>query len=123
MCLFDMIGGSVGWEKYSSGKSDNFISYIEKGISDERRKDDFLSYVDNPDKSFGVFDGNGLLKPKDKKELRKKLKSTESIIYDAVISLESAYGKECLYSNDRAMELINKVFPKFLKDAGFAPIG
>lgn len=113
--------GSLGWEKYSSSKKDDFINYIEKGISDDKKQDDFLSYVGNPEKSFGVFSQNRLLNAKDKKELREKLRSTKSIIWDAVISLESAYGKEYLYSNDRAMEMVNKVFPRFLKEAGFDP--
>lgn len=105
---------------YSSGSNNDYIGYVAKGIT-ESRTYDYVSYMDDNDKSSGVFDSNGLLSKQDIKVLRKMLRETKSCIWDMVISFEELFGKEHLFHYEQAIGLLNNILPKFFKSANLNP--
>lgn len=105
---------------YSSSSCNDYIGYVSKGIT-ESRTYDYVSYMDDNDKSSGVFDSNGLLSKQDIKSLRKMLKETKSCIWDMVISFEELFGKEHLFHFEQAIGLLNNILPKFFKSANLNP--
>lgn len=105
---------------YSSGSNNDYIGYVSKGIT-ESRTYDYVSYMDDNDKSSGVFDSNGLLSKQDIKVLRKMLRETKSCIWDMVISFEELFGKEHLFHYEQAIGLLNNILPKFFKSANLNP--
>ena len=105
---------------YSSSSGNDYIGYVSKGIT-ESRTYDYVSYMDDNDKSSGVFDSNGLLSKQDIKSLRKMLKETKSCIWDMVISFEELFGKEHLFHYEQAIGLLNNILPKFFKSANLNP--
>ncbi len=105
---------------YSSSSGNDYIGYVSKGIT-ESRTYDYVSYMDDNDKSSGVFDSNGLLSKQDIKALRKMLRETKSCIWDMVISFEELFGKEHLFHFEQAIGLLNNILPKFFKSANLNP--
>lgn len=105
---------------YSSSSGNDYIGYVSKGIT-EARTYDYVSYMDDNDKSSGVFDSNGLLSKQDVKALRKILRETKSCIWDMVISFEELFGKEHLFHYEQAIGLLNNILPKFFKSANLNP--
>ena len=105
---------------YSSTSGNDYIGYVSKGIT-EARTYDYVSYMDDNDKSSGVFDNNGLLSKQDIKSLRKMLRETKSCIWDMVISFEELFGKEHLFHYEQAIGLLNNILPKFFKSANLNP--
>ena len=107
---------STNRDFYSSSSGNDYIGYVSKGIT-ESRTYDYVSYMDDNDKSSGVFDSNGLLSKQDIKALRKMLRETKSCIWDMVISFEELFGKEHLFHYEQAIGLLNNILPKFFKSA------
>ena len=105
---------------YTSSSNNDYIGYVAKGIT-EARTYDYVSYMDDNDKSSGVFDSNGLLSKQDVKALRKMLRETKSCIWDMVISFEELFGKEHLFHYEQAIGLLNNLLPKFFKSANLNP--
>lgn len=105
---------------YSSSDGNDYIGYVSKGIT-ESRTYDYVSYMDDNDKSSGVFDSNGLLSKQYIKSLRKMLRETKSCIWDMVISFEALFGKEHLFHFEQAIGLLNNILPKFFKSANLNP--
>jgi len=105
---------------YSSSSGNDYIGYVSKGIT-EARTYDYVSYMDDNDKSSGVFDSNGLLSKQDIKVLRKMLRETRSCIWDMVISFEELFGKEHLFHYEQTIGLLNNILPKFFKSANLNP--
>lgn len=102
----------------SSTGGGDYMRYIATGIN-ETKEFDYLNYVGDNDKSFGVFNQNGYLTKEEIEEIRSKLRKTKSLIWDCLISLQEGYDKEHLRTGNDAIELMKDVFPKFLKNAGF----
>ena len=71
-------------EFLSCNGSYNYVSYIDIGSLDSVPKD-YTEYVGNSEKSCGVFSAKGLLSDDEKRELREKLRNTQSCIWDCVI--------------------------------------
>ncbi len=105
---------------YGSGQKDDYLDYMDKGIKSTQELD-YLEYTGNEEKSSGVFGANGILSKSDKKQLREKLRTTDSIIWDIIISFEEKYGDKNMYSTEQAQEMLRKVLPRFFKSAGFNP--
>ena len=105
---------------YSSSSGNDYIGYVSKGIT-EARTYYYVSYMDDNDKSSGVFDSNGLLSKQDIKALRKMLRETKSCIWDMVISFEQVFGKEHLFHFEQAIGLLNNILHKFFKSANLNP--
>lgn len=103
---------------YSSQKSNSdYLNYIDKGIKDGHPVD-YLAYSGNPEKSSGLFGPSGLLSFREKAKVRKKLRATDSQIWDCVISFEENFGKEHMKSYLDAKNLLNDELPNFLKSNG-----
>lgn len=107
---------------YDCNSKSDYIGYIDRGMDPKKSADyDYIRYVGNKDKSSGVFSQKGILSTEEKKELRIKLRTTKSNIWDMVISLETRFGKENMNSYEEASEMVRNVFPRFLKKSGFNP--
>lgn len=99
---------------YSSKNKDDYVGYISKGIKDNLPKD-YVDYMDNKEKTNGIFGKNGLMNKQDLSLLRKDLRNTKSVIWDGVISLKDGFGKKWCNSYEQALNLMKNEFPKFLK--------
>lgn len=77
---------------YSSAQKDDYLGYIDKGVQSTKAIN-YLDYTDDGEKSLGAFNAEGLLTKSQKKELREKLRTTQSCIWDMVVSFEESYGK------------------------------
>ncbi len=104
---------------YSSNVKDgsDYMNYIDDGIK-QGNGFDYIDYMGNTTKSSGVFSKNGLLTDKEKEEIRKLLRKTDSVIWDVVISFAEEYGKDKVKSYEDAMEIVKNNLPRFLKENG-----
>lgn len=101
---------------YSSCDSSNdYLNYVSTGAKSGKVRD-YLDYAGNEEKSSGAFSRNGLLTPKEKKDIREGLRSTKSQIWSCLLSFEEEFGKNHLKSWLDAKEIIEKEFPRFLKE-------
>ena len=108
--------GRKGYSFYSSKDTSNdYLSYVNNGVRQGKYRD-YIDYAGNEEKSSGAFSANGILTPKEKEEIRDKLKSTKAQIWSCLISFEEEYGKKHMKSYLDAKELIEEEFPKFLKE-------
>ena len=105
---------------YSSQKAKDYMNYIITGINDIKKMD-YVNYMENREKSRGIFNQNGLINNKQKAELRNKLRKTKSVIWDAVISFEEEFGKTWVNSYEQAYNLVKNELPKFFKRCGLNP--
>jgi hypothetical protein len=112
---------SEGRDFYSSSKKDDYLNYIDKGIKSDKAVRDYIDYAGNEEKSSGLFWENGMMSGADKKELRKKLRSTKSCIWDLVVSFEEDYGKRNLKTAEDAMEMLKANLPKLFKGMNLDP--
>ena len=103
---------------YSSSDKDDYIGYIDKGIK-SNKEIDYIDYAGDTLKSSGVFNQNGLLTKDEIKELRQRLRQHKGCIWDLVLSFEGEYGIKNCDDMNQAITMLNKVLPKFFKDAGF----
>ena len=102
---------------YTSNTSNNhdYLDYVTNGaLAGETY--DYIEYAGNKEKSEGVFGKDGLLTDLDKKNLRKELRNTKSVVWDGLISFTEEYGKERLLSYKDAEAIVKKYLPKLLKD-------
>lgn len=103
---------------YSCSGKQNYVSYINDGT---KNKLDYVAYSGDDEKSFGVFDQNGLLDKVQQAQLREKLRATKSNIWHGYISFTQEFGNEYMNGQEDAYRLIVTEFPKFLKRAGLNP--
>ena len=104
---------------YSSGQTEDYLRYVDKG--GKAGYADYLEYAGNNEKFRGVFGKDGILSAAQKKELRRALKTTDSVIWDMVVSFEEQYGKTHLKDANDARELLNALLNRFFKKAGLNP--
>ena len=102
---------------YDSSNKNDYLEYVSQGIN-QNKEIDYIDYSGDEEKSSGVFNQFGLLSKVDKKKLREKLRNSKSCIWDMVISFKGEFGLNNLKDYQDALELINKLFPKFIKDTG-----
>ena len=104
---------------YSSNQSngEDYMEYMDKGVK-AGEVYDYMSYAGNEEKSSGVFGKDGLLTEEQKKEIRKNLRETKSVIWDMIISFTEEYGNEHIKSYEDALEVVRKNLPKFFKNNG-----
>ena len=104
----------------SCNSSYNYVSYVDTGATNKVPKD-YEMYVGNKEKSCGAFSKNGLLTDKEKRELREMLRTTQSNIWDMVISFREDFGNAYCRDYDQAYEFCKSELPKFFKRAGLDP--
>lgn len=102
---------------YDSSDKNDYLEYVSQGIN-QNKVIDYIDYSGDEEKSSGVFNQLGLLSKVDKKKLREKLRNSNSCIWDVVISFKGEFGLNNLKDYQDALELINKIFPKFIKECG-----
>lgn len=105
---------------YDSNQKDDYLAYMDKGIK-SGESIDYLDYTGNEEKSSGVFNADGILSKADKKALREKLRKTDSIIWDIVISFEKEFGEQNVYNAEQAQALLKRVLPRFFRESGLKP--
>lgn len=104
----------------SCNGSYNYLSYIHTGSTEQAPKD-YEEYVGNKEKSCGVFNQNGLLNDEQIKELKQNLQTTQSVIWDIVISFREEFGNNYCRDYDQAYEFMKSEMTRFLKNAGLNP--
>lgn len=102
---------------YDSSDKNDYLEYVSQGIN-QNKVIDYIDYSGDEEKSSGVFNQFGLLSKVDKKKLREKLRTSNSCIWDMVISFKGEFGLNNLKDYQDALDLINKIFPKFIKECG-----
>ncbi|MDD3999288.1 MAG: relaxase MobL [Bacilli bacterium] len=107
-------------EYYSSNKAKDYLNYVMTGI-DEMKKLDYVEYMNNREKSRGVFNENGVLNSEDRKILREHLRTTNSVIWDCLITFTEEFGKKWCDCYGQAYNLMKNEFPKFLKSCELNP--
>ena len=105
---------------YSSNKAKDYINYISTGIAD-MKKMDYVAYMKDKEKSYGLFNQDGLISSEYTKGLRERLRVTNSVIWDCLITFEEKFGKTWCNSFEQAYELLKTELPKFFKRAGLKP--
>ena len=105
--------------KFYSCNSDNGYDYVNYVNTGSKHKEDYVEYSGDDEKSKGLFSINGKLSKKEKKELKKQLQATKSVIWDLVISFQPEFGQKYCNDYDSAYAILKTVMPKFLKRAGF----
>lgn len=95
----------------------NYVSYVDSGAEHDLPKD-YTEYVGNNEKSRGIFNQNGLLNDKDKRDLREMLRNTQSCIWDCIISFKEEFGDKYCKDYEQAFEFVKSELPKFFKRAG-----
>lgn len=103
---------------YSSGKDYDYVKYMNTG---SKEKLDYVSYSGNNEKSCGIFNEKGLLNSDETRELRNKLRETDSVIWHGVVSFPEDFGDEYCNSYEKAFALMKSELPKFFKNAELIP--
>lgn len=104
---------------YSSNRKDgdDYMKYIDKGAK-AGEVYDYMAYAGNEEKSSGVFGKDGLLSENQKKQIRRMLRNTKSVVWDMLISFKEDYGNEHIKSYLDALEVIKQNLPKFFRYNG-----
>lgn len=103
---------------YSCNQKRDYVEYVNTGSNE---KVDYVAYSGNEEKSHGLFNQNGLMSRKDVKELRTELRKTNSVIWHGVISFTEEFGNRYCNTTEKALKLMKRVWPKFLREAGLNP--
>ena len=103
---------------YSCNQTQDYLTYVDTG---SKQKIDYIAYSGDQEKSSGVFSKNGLLTGKERKELREKLRTTKSIIWDCLLTFQPEFGQTYCNNFEQAYEMMKREMPRFLKDASFNP--
>ncbi len=95
----------------------SYLNYVHTGAS-ENVSSDYEQYIANKEKSFGAFNQDGLLSDEQKLDLRHQLQTTQSVIWDMIISFRENFGDEYCRDYDQAYKFLKKELPKFFNRAG-----
>ena len=95
----------------------SYLNYVHTGAS-ENVSSDYEQYIANKEKSFGAFNQDGLLNDEQKLDLRHELQTTQSVIWDMIISFREDFGDEYCRDYDQAYKFLKKELPKFFNKAG-----
>lgn len=106
-------------EFVSCQNSYSYLNYIQTGASEKVPKD-YEQYIGNKEKSYGVFSDKGLLSDDERKELRRELQNTKSVIWDIVISFRTEFGEQYCRDYEQAYKFLSKELPKFFKKCGLS---
>lgn len=104
-------------EFVSCKDSYSYLNYVDTGATEKTPKD-YEEYIGNKEKSCGVFNQDGLLNDDKKKELRHQLQTTQSCIWDMVISFREDFGNSYCRDYEQAYSFLKSELPKFFKRAG-----
>lgn len=93
-------------------KIEQIKAFLEFG---EINKSHILGYSNNRTGSTGVFTENGKINNEEMKNIEDKMKKTESIIWTAVLSFETAYGNKYMTSSADAQACLNNCLENLFK--------
>ena len=95
----------------------SYLNYVHTGAS-ENVSSDYEQYIANKEKSCGAFNQDGLLNDEQKLDLRHELQTTQSVIWDMIISFREDFGDEYCRDYEQAYKFLKKELPKFFNKAG-----
>lgn len=101
---------------YSCKQAQDYVTYVDTGT-----KQDYISYSGDQEKSTGIFGKNGLMNYRERANLRAKLRTTKSIIWDCLLTFQPEFGQTYCNDFEQAYAMMKREMPRFLKDAGFNP--
>lgn len=104
-------------EFVSCNSAYNYVSYVDSG-SNAKVPSDYTEYVGDHEKSRGVFNQNGLLSEEQKQELKEQLQTTDSVIWDMVISFRTEFGEKYCRDYEQAFAFISTELPRFFRRCG-----
>ena len=105
---------------YSSNKSKDYMNYVMTGI-ENMKKMDYMEYMNNKEKTYGIFNQNGIMNSDERKRVRSALRKTKSNIWDCLITFTEDFGKKWCDSFEQAYNLVSTELPKFFKRCGLNP--
>lgn len=105
---------------YSSNKSKDYMNYVMTGIKD-MKKMDYMEYMNNKEKTYGIFNQNGIMNSDERKRVRDGLRKTKSNIWDCLITFTEDFGKKWCDSFEQAYNLVSTELPKFFKRCELNP--
>ena len=105
---------------YSSNKFKDYMNYVMIGIED-MKKMDYMEYMNNKEKTYGIFNQNGIMNSDERKRVRNELRKTKSNIWDCLITFTEDFGKKWCDSFEQAYNLVSTELPKFFKRCGLNP--
>ncbi len=103
---------------YSCNQEFDFLKYVSTG---SKEKIDFVDYSGNEEKSKGIFNKNGIIEKEFIKELRSKLRTTNSPIWHGLMSFTEDFGDKYCSNIETAIMLMKSELHKFFHKAGFEP--
>ncbi len=95
----------------------NYLDYVHTGTKPK----DYMDYAGNEEKSQGLYSLNGKMTDKERRELKKQLRNTKSVIWDLVVSFKPGFGQKYCNDSESAHKILKSVFTRFLKRSGFNP--
>lgn len=98
----------------------NYVSYVDTGATN-KVPEDYTAYVGNKEKSCGAFNENGILSDTQKREIRESLRTTQSCIWDMLITFRTEFGDKYCRDYEQAFSFVKSELPKFFKRAGLNP--
>lgn len=110
--VIDYLSRESATQKNLTQEQKEQIIEMQKGMIPEK---DILNYISNRPGANGLFSKAGMISKDELKIIKERLKNSESIIWEGVISFESQYGKENCNSCEQALALMQKTMPAFLK--------
>lgn len=110
--VIDYLSRESATAKNLSESEKELVRELEKEIMPEK---DILNYISERPGANGLFSENGLLSKDEIKDTKEKMKHTDSIIWEGVISFETEYGKQNCNSTQQAITLMQKAMPSLLK--------
>lgn len=103
--IIDYLSRESATQKNLTQEQKETILEMQKGMIPEK---DILNYISERPGANGLFSKDGMI-PKEKlKDIKEKLKKSESIIWEGVISFETKYGKENCNTCEQALNLMKK---------------
>jgi hypothetical protein len=96
----------------------NYVDYVNEGSEE---KTDYVAYSGDGEKSRGVFDRDGLMSKERQAALKKKLRTTKSVIWFGLLSFTTEFGNKYMTDNADAFRLMTTELPRFFKNAGLNP--
>ncbi len=110
--IIDYLSRESATQKNLSQEEKNIIEELQQEVMPDK---DILNYISERPGAGGLFSKDGMLSKNDIKKIKENMQSTDSIIWEGVISFEENYGKENCNSYEQAISLMNKAMPAFLK--------
>lgn len=110
--VLDYLSRESATNKNLNENEKEIVAELEREVMPEK---DILNYISQRPGSGGLFSKDGMLSKEQIQIEKEKMKKTDSIIWEGVISFENQYGKQNCNTQEQALTLMEKVMPSLLK--------